>query len=463
MDPDSSSTIVLLLLVLAHAFFAAAETAIASVRRSRLKSMVDEGHRAAILVTRLTEDSSKLLASSQLGLKLAGFMAAAVTANTYSRSLVAYLDGLGLAWLAPFNQFLAVVPTTLALVLLMLVFGQLTPKHFASRHADSLALWVAYPLRAWQIVAAPFVWLVVKLSQVLTGQTGDEMARLGLPFITEEEIKTIVDAGEEGGVIEEEEKEMIYSIFEFGDTLAREVMVPRVDMVSVGVDSSMMEALDIILDAGHSRLPVYDGNIDNIVGLLYAKDLLLKLRNGENDVPLREMLREVYYVPETKPVDDLLQELQKRKVHIAIVVDEYGGTAGLVTIEDILEEIVGEIQDEYDAEETIMERISENEIIFNARIDLDDLNRIMDLDLPTEDNDTLGGLIYSQLGHVPQVGDRVEFESARITVMSVEGRRIERVKVVRLSTTDPDRSDGLKTTHGSLNLSSIRSLSSDAQ
>lgn len=448
-----------------HAFFASAETAVVSLPKSRLKNLIDEGHPTARLLSRLTEDSTALLASSQFGLKLAGFVAAAITAITFATPLAAVLDRFGPIWPAVTGQMVATFLVTLVLVLLMLVFGQLIPKRLASRHPDTLALWVAYPLRGWQIIATPFLWVVVKVTALFTGGLGGDASRVGMPFVTEEEIKTIVDAGKEGGVLEEEEKKMIYSIFEFGDTLAREIMVPRVDIVAVNVEASMMEALDVILEAGHSRVPVYEGDIDHIIGLLYAKDLLRRLRDGEDDVPLREMLRDVYFFPETKAVDDLFQELQQRKVHMAIVVDEYGGTAGLVTVEDILEEIVGEIQDEYDAEEEIMEWISEDEIIFNARIDLDDLNRALDLDLPTDENDTLGGLIYSRLGHVPQVGDQVAFEAVTATVLSVDGRRIDKVKIARIPPPgDRGKKQGqANAAPNSIDVSNMQSVSSDAQ
>ena len=250
-------------------------------------------------------------------------------------------------------------------------------------------------------------------------------------MVTEEEIKTLVDAGEEEGVIQEEEKEMIYSIFELGDTLAREVMVPRIDVVALEMNTLMLDALDTIMEAGHSRIPVFEETIDNVLGVLYAKDLLPYLRQGRTDLPLRKILREAYYVPETKRASDLLPDLQQRRVHMAIVVDEYGGMAGLVTIEDLLEEIVGEIQDEYDSEEPFVEFVNDNEYVFDARVDLDDLNRLMNVELPTDDNDTLGGFIYTELGKVPKVGDKVDFENMGFTVESVEGRRIVKVRVVR--------------------------------
>jgi putative hemolysin len=251
-------------------------------------------------------------------------------------------------------------------------------------------------------------------------------------YFIEEEIRTIVDAGEEEGIIEEDEKEMIYSIFEFGDTLTREIMVPRIDVVAVEVDTPMLEALDVIIARGHSRIPVYADTIDDVVGVLYAKDLLGHLRDGKTNVALSGLLRPAYFVPETKKVDDLLTDLQQRKVHMAIVVDEYGGTAGIVTIEDILEEIVGEIQDEYDTEESFYEVVSPDEIVFDARANLDDVDKLLNADLPHEGGDTLGGLIYAELGRVPAAQDELVIDGVKLTVLSVAARRIKKVKATRL-------------------------------
>jgi CBS domain containing-hemolysin-like protein len=419
-----------LALIALHAFFAAAEVAIVSVRRPRLNQMADEGSRAARWVAELAEDATRLLTTTQLVTTLLGFLTAALAAATFGRPLAQRLADLDIAPLSAASYPLAIVAITLAMVAVVLLLGQLIPRELAARNPQRFALWAIYPMRVAALAAAPMARLVVGLSRLFTGQ--DEETPSGLTFVIEEEIKTLVDAGEEGGFIEEEEKEMIYSIFEFGDTLAREVMVPRIDMVAVEANTSILDALDVVIQAGHSRIPVFDETIDNIVGILYAKDLLRYWRNDAENLLLRDILRDVYYIPETKKVDELLQELQQRKVHIAIVVDEYGGTAGLVTIEDILEEIVGEIQDEYDIEEAFMEVISNDEIIFNGRTDLDDVNHIMGLDLPTDRSDTLGGLVYSTLGRVPAVGDTVGVQNVEITVLSVVKRQIKKVRVVRL-------------------------------
>jgi CBS domain containing-hemolysin-like protein len=257
--------------------------------------------------------------------------------------------------------------------------------------------------------------------------------------ITEDDLRTYMDASEEGGALGEEEKEMIYSIFNLDDTSTREIMIPRIDMVAIDADAPVREALDTILEAGHSRLPVYVNSVDNVVGIIYAKDLLAHWRNGGEPRPVHGLEREVYYVPEAKPVSELLRDMQAKKVQIAIVVDEYGGTAGLVTIEDIMEEIVGEIQDEYDSEEFFMERISQYEFIFSARMDLDDINDIMSTNLPTDESDTLGGLIYTMLGRVPEVGDSVEVDDLYLTVLAVDGRRIKTVKIQRLGNSDDEQ------------------------
>ncbi len=249
-------------------------------------------------------------------------------------------------------------------------------------------------------------------------------------FLSEDGLRFLLNVSDEETIIEDEEKEMIASIFAFSDKLVREVMVPRIDMTGVELNTPMIEALDVILKAGHSRLPVYNDSVDNVAGILYAKDLLRYLRDGRTDVPLSKIVRPAYFIPESKKVDDLLQELQQRKVHMAVVVDEYGGTAGIITIEDLLEEIVGEIQDEFDAEEPTIETVNDHEYLFDARAPLDEVTKLLAVELPSEGGDTLGGFIYSQLGKVPAVGDRIEYQAATFEVLSVAGRRIKQVRAV---------------------------------
>ena len=425
----TAEILLLLGLIVVNGFLAMARSALINVRKVRLRQLMDEGVGPAHTAERLAEDARRLLATTQLGMMLTSFFAGAVVAVISAPALTAVLR----PWLGEASYPVAFVIVVFVAALLMLILGELVPEAIAIQHSERLALLLARPLAVISIVAMPLIHLMVAISRAIARLFG-ATAEGGLPMVTEEEIKTLVDAGEEEGVIQEEEKEMIYSIFELGDTLAREVMVPRIDVVAIDVSTPMLEALDIIMEAGHSRIPVYDETIDNVQGVLYAKDLLPYLGQGRTDVPLKRILREAYFIPETKRASDLLPDLQQRRVHMAIVVDEYGGMAGLVTIEDLLEEIVGEIQDEYDTEEPFVEFVDENEYIFDARVDLDDLNRLMDVSLPTEHSDTLGGFIYTELGKVPVVGDHVIFEDLDFTVESVAGRRIMKVRVARQPT-----------------------------
>jgi putative hemolysin len=418
--------ILLLVLMIINGFLATARSALVNVRKARLRQLVEDGVGAARTAERLAEDASRLLATAQLGMMLTSFFAGAVVAVVSAPPLAEALQ----PWLGGASYPVAFVLVVFVAAIVMLILAELVPETIALQHSERLALWLARPLALLSVVVMPLVHLMVWLSNTIARLFG-AAPRGDLPFVTEEEIKTLVDAGEEEGVIQEEEKEMIYSIFELGDTLAREVMVPRIDVVALDVSTPMLEALDAIMKAGHSRIPVYEETIDDVQGVLYAKDLLPYLREGRTDVPLKKVLRQAYFIPETKNASDLLPDLQQRRVHMAIVVDEYGGMAGLVTIEDLLEEIVGEIQDEYDIEEPFVEFISDNEYLFDARVDLDDLNRLMDVALPTDDSDTLGGFIYTELGKVPAVGDRVFFADMGFTVESVAGRRIKKVRVER--------------------------------
>ncbi len=318
--------------------------------------------------------------------------------------------------------------TVIPAALLILLIGKILPESLGAAHADAIIRPATYLMLITIRLVQPLYFLVSRPVRWLNPEEGGEHVRL----ITEDEIMTMVDAGEEGGVIESDEKEMIYSIFRFGDTLVREIMVPRIDIVALEINTSLQRALDIIIEEGHSRIPVYRGSIDHIEGLLYAKDLLALWRDGEAK-PLRELLRPAYFVPETKRAANLLTELQGRRVHMAIVVDEYGGTAGLVTIEDLVEEIVGEIRDEYDAkEEEFIKPLGDGEFVVDARISLDDLSQVVGATISSDDADTLGGLIFSELGRVPSAGDTIRRNGLEIEVLDVLGRRIRHAKVRRL-------------------------------
>ena len=324
-----------------------------------------------------------------------------------------------------------VVVAIFSLTLLVLFLCRLLPRTWAMRDAEKAVLLLAIPIRWLSLLLYPVVRSFRRITNALVGDSeGDEPPKDAAEM--EEELRLFIDAGEEEGYIEENEREMIASVCDFDATLAREIMVPRIDMVALEADASIEEALDVIVETGYSRIPVYEGTIENILGILNAKDLLADLKENDSPQPgLRDLLRPAHFVPETNKVGEVLRELQRERIQLAIVVDEYGGIAGLVTVEDALEEIVGEIEDEYDTVEPFCEMVSDQEAIFNARIDLDDVNSLLDTDLPTEDSDTLGGLIYFSLGGVPKVGDEVELDGVRITVLSLLGRRIKKVRVVK--------------------------------
>jgi len=321
------------------------------------------------------------------------------------------------------------------------ILGYALPLGLGKKHAARLAPTINGIIRGLSLVLYPLLWLALKISRV-GGLTASEIGHTH-GKLTDEDLRALAHvAGADNGTIEKEERDMIAGVFQLGNALAREVMVPRPDIVAVDADTPMLEALSTVIRAGHSRIPVYQDNVDNIIGILYANDLLGYLRDSNTDIPLNQTIRDAYFVPESKAADELLQELQQLRTHIAIVVDEYGGVAGLVTIEDLLEEIVGEIRDEYDmAEEPLIEVVSPTEVICNARIDLDDLNRQFSLSLPTEESDTLGGLIYSRLGRIPEGGDTITVEDVKATVLDIKGQRITKVKVILPSSdTEPPSS-----------------------
>lgn len=397
------------------AFASAAEAAVTLANPFRVKRMAREGIKGADAVESILEREEWYLTALLIVKNAALILAACLT----TMLVLGYAPRWG------------VVVAISSLTLLVLFLCRLLPRTWAMRDPERAILLLSVPIRGLSLALYPLARTFRAIMRALVADSeGPETPKDAAEL--EEELRLFIDAGEEEGYIEEDEREMIASICDFKATLVREIMVPRIDMVALEVGSSMEEALDIIVETGYSRIPVYDGSIENIVGTLNAKDLLPHLKEGGDPQPkLRELLRPAYFVPETNKVGEILEELQRQRIQMAIVVDEYGGIAGLVTVEDALEEIVGEIEDEYDTVEPFFEMASEKEAVFNARVDVDDVNRLMKTALPTEESDTLGGLIYSALGGVPRVGDEVELDGVRITVLSLLGRRINKVRVTK--------------------------------
>jgi putative hemolysin len=434
--------LVVVILVLVGGFFAASEMALITVKRHRLSQLADDGSGAARTARRLTEDPGRFLATIQIAITFLGFLAGAVGASRFSDGLGDLLERIPLINLgAATADSIAFVIVTLLIALASIIIGELVPKTLALNFPERLALLVAGPISLIQTLFSPIVWVVTRISSVLVRLLGGTERPQG-GYLSTEELKLLVETGSEQGGIEEEEKEMIHGVIELGDKRVHEVMVPRIGIRAVNVDDPLDEVLDMIVRAGHSRLPVFDESLDNIVGILYAKDLLPYLKgNGRTNgaIDIRELVRPPVYVPESKPVDDLLHDMQAAKRHIAIVVDEYGGTAGLVTMEDVVEEIVGEIQDEYDTEDSSVEEIStDDELVFrlDGRVSMDDLRDLFDLsddDEPDEEAyDTVGGFIVHRVGRIPLPGAEIDFrDGVRIVVEAAEPRRVARVVASR--------------------------------
>jgi putative hemolysin len=312
-------------------------------------------------------------------------------------------------------------------VVVIFVLAEAVPKTYAVQHADRAALLVApivYAIARFPLIRV-FSRALIGLANVLVPGKGLKTG----PFVSEEELLALADVAEEEEVIERTERALIHSIIEFGDTVVREVMVPRPDMVTVEARATSADVMELIIPAGFSRIPVYEQGIDDIVGILFAKDLMRELREGNGEKPVRELARKPRFVPETKRVAELLPEMQKEKAHMAIVVDEYGGTAGLVTLEDLIEELVGEIVDEYDVEEAPVEPLPGGGVRVNARMPIDELNELLEAEFPEGDFDTVGGLMFNLLGHVPTEGESVEYDGHQLRAEKVQGRRIGRVRI----------------------------------
>jgi len=432
----------LVVLTFFEAIFVAAEIALVSIRRSRVEQMVEEGRPGARRVQRLLQDPGRFLAVSQLGLTVIGFLASAYAAVNLSQTLAGVLVGVGMD--PGTADVVALVIVTVILALFTIVFAELVPKTLALAHPERFALTLSGPLDVLGRILAPVVALLTGITRAVTRMIGVDISAEAQ--ITAEELRLIVERGGEQGILEAEEEQMINAVIELGDRRIHEVMVPRIAIVALPASSSFDEAVDRIIDEGHSRLPVYETSVDEVVGILYAKDLLPFLKSS-SDAPsnLRAMLRTPVFVPESMTIDDLLHEFQRRKVHIAIVLDEYGGTAGLVTIEDLLEEIVGEIQDEYDVEEPLVEMLDDHSARVDGRASVDDLLDLWDMKLQLEDEDeydTVGGLVYHRIGGIPQPGDEIHVDGLRLTVETTDGRRVGKVLVVRELDVDDRSGDG---------------------
>jgi putative hemolysin len=405
--------IVIVLGLVIAAFAAAAETSLTSVSRIRMRSLAEDGNKRARTVTRLHADPN-------------GYLSTILTLNTVAVIVVSTATALLI------TGYLTKIPQavgTVVLSILVLIFCEIAPKSLALRFNERFALVLAGPVQFLTRVLRPLIGGLSAMSRLIVRAATRGHTVRG-PFVTEEELKLLLYVGEQEGIVEQEEREMIHGILEMTDKLVREVMVPRVDIVAVEATDSIADVIKVIIEFGFSRIPIYEDNVDNIVGVVYAKDLLRHGVVGDDQRPLKAIAREPYYTPEAKRVGELLREMKERKVHIAVVVDEHGGTAGIVTFEDLIEEIVGPIRDEYDMREVEeLQIISDHEVVVSARFPVDDLKEELDLPVPTVEADTVGGLVYELLGEIPKVGATIQLGDATLTVESIRRQGIQSVRI----------------------------------
>lgn len=414
MDPSSWQIILLVTLVILSAFFSSAETAFTAANRLKLRHMAEEGSKSAKRTLRLIENPSKLISALLIGNNIVNIFASSLA------TLVA-IDLYGIS---------ATGIATSILTIIIIIFGEITPKSFATQHAEKVSMMFSKPVGILMTLLTPFVIIFYSISSWIIKLFGGDISH-SHPLVTEEELKTMVDVGSEEGVFEQEEKEMLHNIFDFGDLQVRDIMVQRVDITALDVDATYEEVLEIVKDEQFSRFPVYREDIDDIIGILNVKDLLFLTEVEKQGFKLENYIREPYFAYEFKRITDLFKELKKTRTHISIILDEYGGTVGIVTIEDLLEEIVGEIDDEYDDDkETDIETIRKNEYMVSGSYRLDELNELIGTDIESEEFDSIGGYLIGILGTFPASGEVIEADGIRFVVDEVDKNRIKKIRMI---------------------------------
>ena len=426
--------ILLFVLILVNAFFAMSEIAIISVSDVKLQKMAEDGNKKAKKLIRLTENPSSFLSTIQIGVTLAGFLTSASAAENFSEPLAKVING----WLPAVPHSLvsgiSLVLVTIIISFFSLVLGELAPKRIAMQCGEKISFAVVDILLFIRAIMRPFIKILSVSTNIVVRIFGFD-PNANEEEVTEEEIRMLVDAGEEKGVIEESQKEMINNIFEFDDIVAADVMTHRTDIEAVEITDKFSDVIEKTLEAGYSRIPVYEEELDNIKGIIYVKDLLPYVgKRIPSEVKLADLMREAEFVPESKRCRDLFSEMTEKRLQMVFVCDEYGGIAGLVTIEDLLESIVGNMQDEYDNEEEEFEQVNETTYTFDGTTDIEEVEEKLGIDLPDGEYDTLGGFIMSELGRIPGEDENpeVQFKNYSFTVLEVEERRIERIKAERL-------------------------------
>lgn len=428
-DPDGNSILFQLLflafLTLVNAFFAGAEMAVVSVNKNRIKVLADEGSKRAALLQTLFEDSTKFLSTIQVAITLAGFFSSASAATGISQVLGGWIAQFGI----PYSNTIAVVVVTIILSYFTLVFGELVPKRIALQKAEAFSLFVVQPIYIISKILSPFIKLLSLSTNGFLHLIGMKTENLE-EAVSEEEIKKMLETGSENGVFNEIEKEMINSIFSFDDKTAKDVMVPRREVFAIDIEEPLEKILDEILETRHSRIPVYEEQIDNIIGILQVKDVMIEARKKSfEEVDIRALLKEAFFVPDGKSTDELFREMQKTKNRMAVLIDEYGGVSGILTVEDLVEEVMGEITDEHEEEVVELQKIGEKEYLLDGSILIEELNEKLNLKLETENYDTLSGYLIEELGYIPKDSGQCELDAdgVHFEILEVKEKRIRKV------------------------------------
>ncbi len=422
---------VLLVLILLNAYFAATEIAFISLNDAKIEKQAKEGNKKARQIEKMLKNPSKFLATIQIGITLAGFLSSAFASDTFANMLAPKLNSLFPFISVDIFKGISIIIITIILSFFTLVFGELVPKRIAMKYYEKIAYYSIGTIRAISILTAPFVKILTASTNVISKLFG--ISENDEEIVTEEEIKMLIDEGEEKGTIELEEKEMINNIFEFNDISVSEVMTHRTDIFAIDINSDIEENLKELDDYKYSRIPIYEDTIDDIKGILFIKDLL-KYYRTKKPIKVKSIMREAYFVSENKPINELFKDLQKNKMQMAIVIDEYGGTAGLVTMEDLLEEIVGNIFDEYDDIEYEFQKVDDNTFIINGSVSIYDLKKILNVDVPEGDYETLSGYLLEILGRVPEDNENptIETENVIYKIEKYEDKRILWVKACKV-------------------------------
>ena len=426
-----SQLLILLRVILLNAYFAASEIAFISLNDTKIEKQAKEGNKKAKQIEKMLKNPSKFLATIQIGITLAGFLSSAFASDTFANILAPTLNNIFPIISIEVFKKISIILITIILSFFTLVFGELVPKRLAMKYYEKIAYSTIGVIRVIAIITAPFVKILTIVTNFISKIFG--ISESEEEIVTEEEIKMMIDEGEEKGTIEEDEKEMIHNIFEFNDITVSEVMTHRIDVYAVDINSNIEDILKELGEYKYSRIPVYEEEIDDIKGILFIKDLI-KYVNSKKSIKIKNIMREAYFVSENKPINELFKDLQKNKKQMAIVIDEYGGTAGVVTMEDLLEEIVGNIFDEYDEIEKEYEKIDDNTFLLSGSISINELKKILKIEIPEGDYDTLSGYLLEKLGRVPEDNEKPTIETKQVVykIEEYEEKRILWVKACKI-------------------------------